>query len=241
MDGGLGYALPLLQTDLPSSPSSQLQGICRHNPPGVDPPRTAGLVPSAPPAAAVHLDIRFATYNVLTLLDGPTGPTGPSARPVGLRLVASAVSLLNNAKTKEFICWASKRHACKKPPYCPTLVIILLHAAADEKGQYGCALWLSKRLPYARCGTTSYYFDTAHCTVAAFSPRHLLVCIDAPSLLCAVLVAHVPSDPTGAQRLAADFWTARAAEISRLPRGHDLILLTDANGWLGSPHQPRSQ
>ena len=215
-------------------------GYLQTQSPGRRPSPTAGLVPPAPPAAAVHLDIRFATYNVLTLLDvdGPTGPTGPSARPVGLRLVGKRRLLTQQCEDQGVHMLGLQETRLQETAILPDSSYILLHAAADEKGQYGCALWLSKRLPYARCGTTSYYFDTAHCTVAAFSPRHLLVCIDAPSLLCAVLVAHVPSDPTGTQRLAVDFWTARAAEISRLPRGHDLILLTDANGWLGSHISP---
>ena len=109
---------------------------------------------------------------------------------------------------------------------------ILLHAAADERGQYGCALWLSKRLPYASQGSAPCYFDVAHCTVVAFSPRHLLVSIDAPYFPCAVLVAHAPSDPTGTQGLATAFWRARADEIRRLTQGRELVVLTDANGRL---------
>ena len=77
-----------------------------------------------------------------------------------------------------------------------------------------------------------------HCTVVAFSPRHILVSIEAPRFTCYVLVAHAPSDPQDPNFQVRDFWRHRQQEIDRLKSGVPLILLADANSRLGSLVSP---
>ena len=159
----------------------------------------------------------------LTLFGWPSATHWRHCGPVGLRLTGKR-HLLTQQCEAHGIQYCGPSGDTFAGSCNPTgIQLHLLHAAADERGQYGCALWLSKRLPYASQGSAPCYFDVAHCTVVAFLPRHLLVSIDAPYFPCAVLVAHAPSDPTGTQGLATAFWRARADEIRRLTQGRGLL------------------
>ena len=80
--------------------------------------------------------------------------------------------------------------------------------------------------------------EEQHCTVVALSARHLLVNVAAPHFKCIFLVAHSPTDPQDVKGEVAAFWRQRASEIARIPGRLPLILLTDANGRVGSNVSP---
>ncbi|CAE7029541.1 unnamed protein product, partial [Symbiodinium sp. CCMP2456] len=100
--------------------------------------------------------------------------------------------------------------------------------------QYGCALWISRSIPYATCAGQRHYIELSHCTVAAYSPRHLLVHITAPHLKIAILVAHAPADSQDNGGVVRAFWGERAKELRRIPADSPLLILMDANGRLGN-------
>ena len=120
----------------------------------------------------------------------------------------------------------------------PDSRFMCLHSAATPAGHLGCALWISKVTPYAKVDGVSLYFALQHCTVVAFSPRHILVSITAPKFSCNLLVAHAPSDPKDSSSVVKDFWYQRQLEIDRLQASTPLIVLTDANSRLGSLVSP---
>ena len=115
---------------------------------------------------------------------------------------------------------------------------IMLHAAANSAGHFGCALWLSKHIPYAVHEDHSYHFDERHCTVVALSCRHLLVNLEAPHLKCLILVAHAPSAPQDPDGIVAAFWRDRTEEIRKVPGRLPLLVLADANSRLGCQESP---
>ena len=194
-------------------------------------------IPPSPTPTAARVVLTCMTYNVLTLFDGKGCPVG-KAKPTGLRLVGKRHLITQQCEAQGVHLLGLQETRLQETATLHDSRYILLHAAADERGHFGCALWLSKCLPYAHAGATPLFFEPAHCTVVAFSPRHLLVSLDAPSFPCAVLVAHAPSDPTGADGLATAFWRDRAAELQRLPKGREVIVLADANGRLGDHVSP---
>ena len=110
----------------------------------------------------------------------------------------------------------------------------ILQASAKQDGSGGCALWLSKHVPYARAGVRSYYLQEQHFVVTGHSDRHINVSIAAPHLKLFVVVAHCPSLANHPQPIVEQLWRDRHAEIVRRPPGADYIVLVDANAQVGS-------
>ena len=213
-------------------------GYLQARPPADRPPPAAGLIPPAQAPSATLVELVCMTYNVLTLLDGQKSATGSAARPTGLRIVGKRHLITQQCEAQGVHLVGLQETRLQETATLPDSRYILLHAAADERGHFGCALWLSKCLPYAHRGSTPLFFEHTHCTAVAFSPRHLLVSLDTPSLNCAILVARAPSDPSGAAGLAAAFWRERSEELQRLPKDKEVIVLADANGRLGDHVSP---
>ena len=84
-----------------------------------------------------------------------------------------------------------------------------LQASAKQDGSGGCALWLSKHVPYARAGVRSYYLQEQHFVVTGHSDRHINVSIAAPHLKLFVVVAHCPSLANHPQPIVEQLWRAR--------------------------------
>ena len=213
-------------------------GYLQVAPPIPRPPPVAGLLPATAQEDTTRLALICMTYNVLTLFDGQHASSKRSAQPTGLRLTGKRHLITEQCEAHGIHLLGLQETRLQETATLPDAKYILLHAAADERGHFGCALWLSKTIPYAWRGSDPLYFQDDHCTVAAFSPRHILVSVDAPAFACTVLVAHAPSDPSGNHGLATAFWKERTAELQRLPPHRDVILLVDANGRIGDHHSP---
>ncbi|CAE7700056.1 rsmH [Symbiodinium sp. CCMP2592] len=110
----------------------------------------------------------------------------------------------------------------------------ILQAAATDTGVGGCALWVARAIPYARCDGQDLFVEDRHLTVTAHSHRHLVVTVSAPRLLLQVSVIHAPSLANTPWEHVADFWRARISEIQGRPEGADFLLLTDANARVGT-------
>ncbi|CAE7244695.1 unnamed protein product [Symbiodinium sp. CCMP2592] len=110
----------------------------------------------------------------------------------------------------------------------------MIHSAASADGHHGVALWISRNVPYAVCGIKKWFFAKDHCTVTGYSPRHLIVQLNAPHLCWTVLVCHGPSEPPAASGTAAAFWNMCRRDLAKKPKHSELIVLADANAHLGS-------
>ena len=69
---------------------------------------------------------------------------------------------------------------------------IVITSACTEQGQQGCALILSKEVPYARVGSKALFFDSRQVFVVISEPSILIVKVAAPGLHLLCVVAHAP-------------------------------------------------
>ena len=115
----------------------------QQRPPVCRPSPAAGLVPATPTTSVVRVEITSMTYNVLTLLDGQPCQTGAAARPAGLRLVGKRHLITQQCEARGVHLLGMQETRLQDTAILPDPRYILLHAAADERGHFGCALWLS--------------------------------------------------------------------------------------------------
>ena len=224
-------------SDMPRLFAFQAAAACLQTaPPAERPPPVMGLEQFSPPEESVPFDITFMSYNALTLLDPKPGTT--VAQPVGLKIAGKRHMLIEQCHAAKVHFVGLQETRLQDTAVLPDRSYILLHSAATETGNLGCALWVSKLLPYAYADRQPLYFNNQQCTVAALSARHLLVTFHAPHFEGAVLVAHAPSDPQGKSGLAHSFWKQCSADVRRLPARLPLIVLTDANSRVGSHPSP---
>ena len=194
---------------------------------------TLGLQAPHVVKAEVHFDVLFMTYNVLTLLDRKIGAS-QAAEPAGMKIKGKRHLIVQQCLAAGVHCLGLQETRLQATSTLPDKEYIMLHAAATPAGHHGCALWLSKTLPYAHCDGKPLYFAHQHCTATAFSARHLLVTVEAPHFRCLILVAHAPTDPTDATGAVAAFWRQCDKDISRVHGHWPLVVLTDANSRVGS-------
>ena len=212
-------------------------GYMQRQVPRTRPAPTMGLssLPGADSPATFW--VRCISYNVLTLLD-KDGRAASRAASTGMRLVGKKHLMTAQLLDAQVLFVGLQETRLQETATLPDRHFTCLHSAATPSGQLGCALWISKCTPYAHVQGVPLYIAVQHCTVVAFSPRHILVSVEAPRFACYVLVAHAPSDPQDPSFQVRDFWRHRQQEIDRLRSGVPLILLTDANSRLGSLVSP---
>ena len=111
---------------------------------------------------------------------------------------------------------------------------IVITSACTEQGQQGCALILSKEVPYAWAGPKALFFDSRQVFVVISEPSILIVKISAPGLQMLCVVAHAPHCSRSDQERTM-WWSRLQAHIhtgSADPR-HTPVLLIDANARVG--------
>ncbi|CAE7202128.1 unnamed protein product, partial [Symbiodinium sp. CCMP2456] len=111
---------------------------------------------------------------------------------------------------------------------------MMLNAAADEAGCYGCALWINLQQGYATTADETYRVQPTQVVVVNSSPRHLQVHIEAPRLSMTVLVVHAPRVATAGREGVQAFWNDRERELRQRPQRANVVLLVDANSHVGS-------
>ena len=175
----------------------------------------------------VHLNLVFASANVLTL-----EPGSKSRQAHGLYLKGRIASLqaqfdhanclivgLQECRTQQ----AATRHSASH---------FVFQSGADSDGSHGCELWVSRNVPYATSGTQKFCFAASHVHVVSMSSRHILVLIQAPSLHIRVLTVHAPYQSSGID--CASWWQDLAYMLERSPQSIPLIILGDLNAHVGS-------
>ncbi|CAE7293014.1 CFDP2 [Symbiodinium sp. CCMP2592] len=223
------------ETDLPTlfafeSEAGRLQNMS----PLPRPPPQCGIgQPAEKHPQPVHYHIKAVTFNILTLLESAHAKRRAPA-PTGLRMMGRRHVILRQLRSEKVLFAGLQETRVQDTALLPDRTHILLHSGANDAGNYGCALWVSKSVPYAHVDGQPLCLEPKHCTVSAASPRHLVVCVEAPHLRLGVIVVHAPSDPQDEQGVLHAFWAARTLELDRLPKGMPVLVLADANSRLGS-------
>ncbi|CAE7808085.1 unnamed protein product [Symbiodinium sp. CCMP2592] len=186
--------------------------------------------------AATDLAFAFtvATYNVLTMFD-PGAAHGRKTRAGSFGMQIAGKRALLKQQMIDSGVWALGLQETRLPTdaVLPDKDLLMLNAAAEANGSYGCSLWLNLKVPICRAGRKPRTLHRDHVVVTGYSPRHLQAQICAPWCKLTILVAHGPRVLGTDCTAARDFWSLRATELEQRPDGSDVILLVDANSRLG--------
>ncbi|OLQ09884.1 hypothetical protein AK812_SmicGene6444 [Symbiodinium microadriaticum] len=198
-----------------------------------------GLIAPQVSEQAVRFELMAVTCNILTLLDKPLRPDTAKVISAGMKVKGRRHLLTEQCVEAGVHFLGLQETRLQETATLPDSSYIMMHSSATSQGHLGCALWVSKVRPYyANHKGQPLCFESKHCTVAAFSSRHLLASISAPFFRCKILVAHSPSCPRDDATEAVQFWQHRSQEIARLPADWPLLVLTDANSRLGQLLSP---
>ena len=195
-----------------------------------------GFVPEPQTSTPVPLQFALMSYNVLTLYDPKRAGQPPLG--VGMRVSAKRDIIKRQLQEHRVLLLGLQETRIVGTEMPPDKDFFMLQASAEPNGHHGVALWISKCLPYAAVQGTDMVFRKEHCCVVGFSSRHLVVQLTAPHLSWTVLVAHAPSEPPAPPGASRAFWAQCKKDLERRPRGSDIIVLADANAWLGSLVSP---
>ena len=181
-----------------------------------------------PTGDALGIQLRACTLNVLSLREGDD-------LPQGLAVVGKRALLKQQLLGKQLHVVALQE--TRTPGDCiqPDGDFIMLHSSCDSQGCFGCAIWLSKTLPFIAAGQRVHYLSKEECTVVHAEPRLLIVQVDLPGFPVTYVSAHAPYDGHKSH-CADDFWCKVGLVAARRPSGSQLFVLTDSNGHLGSVH-----
>ena len=191
---------------------------------------------AAPPEDAEEvLHLTFVSYNALTLRDPKPVAHHAESHPVHVGVKLSGRRELLKVQFArlgvQFVGLQETRTA--EDAIQPDADFWMLHTACDANGSFGTALWISKTVPYGRCGCTQLHVELHHLAVVAKAPRFLLVRVDAPYLDLLVVVGHVPHE-TSKDTCATTYWQQVAQHFSFLPSSTQIVMLIDGNAHVGS-------
>ena len=189
--------------------------------------------------ACVTYSFRLVTFNALTLLDPskpgvPQGAVLDSVQYAGMRIMAKRAVMKRQLLAERVLMAGIQETRLQQTATLPDAQFVMLHASANEKGQFGVALWVNKMVPYARKGDKEWFLAPQHLTVSAVGPRFMVVQVSAPMLHWTVLVAHAPSGPAATKGASEAFWGECAVALQGRPRDSEVVVLADANAHLGS-------
>ncbi|CAE7942908.1 unnamed protein product, partial [Symbiodinium necroappetens] len=195
-----------------------------------------GFVATPSSSEPVPLCCTFMSYNVLSLYDPHY--TGKGQGGQGMRVVAKRDILKQQLKQMGVLFLGLQETRLPSSEVLPDKDFIMLHSSSDPQGHHGVALWVAKQVSYAVVADKPRFLQQEHLTVTGLSPRHITVQVTAPFLNWTVLVAHGPSGANTDVHAIAAFWARCRQDVAKRPRGSEVVVLTDANAWLGSVPSP---
>ena len=183
------------------------------------------------PAADAQFVLTCISLNVLTLRDPKPQqvPTG-----VGLCLLGRKDLLKQSLAPYTPLFIGLQETRIPETSVQPDPDYLIFNAACNAKGDYGCALWISKHVPLYSTPEGPVFVQRPDVTVVGVSPRHLTAHIQTPRLSLQVQVFHAPSTASFPIAEVRDFWDARATEVIGRSQGADYLILCDANARLGN-------
>ena len=145
-------------------------------------------------------------------------PTPAEAFACGLRLTGRRAILLAEFARHQPLFVGIQETRLQDSAVLPDSTYWMLHSGATPAGVGGCALWVSKGLPYAHHRDEPQYIQLSHMVVTGQSYRHLNVCLDAPHLKLFIMVLHGPSAANHPISEVQAFWQSRLCELRQASR-----------------------
>ncbi|CAE7273496.1 ANKRD50 [Symbiodinium sp. CCMP2592] len=221
-------------TDLPCLPAFEAEAarLQTLDLPGKYPDQ--GLRQVQQPESEVTYLFRLMTYNILTMFD-PGAPQGRRLRTESNGLRVMGKRQLVKQQLLEQQVWITGFQETRLPNtgMLPDADFYMYSAAANDRGQGGCAVWINKTCAYATERGRELKVAPDHVTVLGSSHRHLHLLVEAPRLCLQVLVAHCPRVSTSGAEAPKEFWDGHVSALSRHANHASTVVLADANGRLG--------
>ena len=186
---------------------------------------------SPPPKVDCVYNFNVITYNTLTMRDPLPNK---AAVPAGMRMTGRKALLKAQLAQYEPLFVGLQETRLPDEGIQPDADYLIYQSAATAAGHSGCALWISKTVPYATRSGKPLYFRHEHVNILGYAPRHLTVCVKAEAFHAFILVCHSPNAYSSPLAEYMDYWRCRAQELARRPSGFDYIILADANARVGS-------
>ena len=171
-----------------------------------------------------EMQLKIGTYNAQTLRDN--GGRQRKGR------VATRRAIEEQFHAGGFVCVGLQETRSKTTGESSTCRYHVFAAAADENGQGGCELWLSKSLPYAAANKQPCRCSLRSCTVLSCSHRHIIVKYEDNDWKCIFVVAHSPHS-RAEEKVRATFW-ARLAKAVESYASWPIVTMIDANAKVGA-------
>ena len=108
-------------------------------------------------------------------------------------------------------------------------------SAADNRGNYGVELWVSRTTPFAWRDKTPLFFQADDFRLLNWSPRHIIARVQRGLLRFIIAVCHAP---TAADPTREAWWKTFTDNILNLGGGDPVVLLGDLNTKFVTPEQP---
>ena len=138
---------------------------------------TLGYTPDKDEGGLLVRRFSLMTYNVLTLLD--PGPPGKNQRLVGMRLTAKRDLLKEQLLHHSVLLCGLQETRLISTEVLPDKDFVMLHAAADDGGHHGVALWVGDQ----------FFGQAHHCPDLRAAPT-----VDRPRCSCSVGAASASWD-----------------------------------------------
>ena len=121
-------------------------------------------------------------------------------------------------------------------PKCDKLSVVnnylVVIAAADSAGRYGCQLWLSLDKPWAGDARCNYKLKERMVATVVAEPRLLVVRVVSQAAMVLFVVAHAPHINDTVE-MVSEYWKEFECKLlAILKPGEQMVLLIDANAQL---------
>ena len=168
----------------------------------------------------VHIDIKFATANILTL------PTNADTRCTSIHRQQILMRQFHEARC-HIVGLQETRHQHLQDVANPYYHMV--GAPANKAGQDGVQLWISKTLPLSEHGLA---ITSKEIKIIEASSTYLIVKVETKDWHCTLITARAPHSGHGLQQ-AEQFWHRISSRIRQLSRTWPVFFLGDTNGHLG--------
>ncbi|CAE7516044.1 Large2 [Symbiodinium sp. KB8] len=101
-------------------------------------------------------------------------------------------------------------------------------SGCDAQGSYGCQIWISKTRAWGHSSDTALKPVRDSFSLFHAEPRLLVLLIRVGRIKCACVSAHAPTTAAGTDA-SRNWWAHLRATCNRIPPGHTLLLMVDAN------------
>ena len=171
------------------------------------------------------------SFNVLTLREPQRQPA--RSENAGLRILGRKDLLKSSLEPQHPLFVGLQETRLPQSETQPDADFWIFNTEATPQGTGGCALWISKHVPFYTSQGNAFFIRRGDVTIVGTSSRHLVANISTPRIRLQVFVLHAPSVANVPVEEVRHFWDLRTQEVLRRPDGAHFLILCDANSRLG--------